>query len=54
MEYIIDNSIFKMYKKVYWKQIFSLKTSFKIKWTAIKSLWSLRKLTESDSIENKN
>jgi hypothetical protein len=31
-----------MYRKVYWGQIFSRKTTWRVKWIAIQSLWIIR------------
>lgn len=33
-----------MYRKLYWSQIFSIKTTFGVKVVAIRSLWILRKM----------
>ncbi len=50
MEYEVDiKGLRKMYHSLYWKQIFNFKTSLRVKWVAIKSLWYMRKLTRSDS-----
>ena len=42
----ITKELIKMYRKVYWSQIFSFKTAWSIKWIAIKSLWIMRKIKE--------
>lgn len=34
--------VFALYRKLYWSQIFSLKTSLHVKWFAIRSLWIIR------------
>ena len=36
------DAITKMYRAMYWSQVFSLKTSLSVKWLAIRSLFILR------------
>lgn len=42
-DFIVDTAGLKsMYKKLYWNQIFSFKTKWRVKIIAIKSLWYMR------------
>ena len=43
MEDTFTEGFYKMYRDLYWWQIRSLKTSFKVKCLAARSLWIMRK-----------
>jgi len=42
-------AVYQMYRSMYWSQIFNHKTSFSVKWRAMRSLWIMRKFSSKSN-----